>query len=76
MLKKILTSPWTAVLTLVAIVAVVLHQPTFLESVKLRYFDTLITSKAVQTTNIVTVNIDEASIDKYGQWVLLQTTHT
>ena len=68
MLKKILTSPWTALLTLVAIVAVVLQQPTFLESVKLRYFDTLITSKPVQTTNIVTVNIDEPTIDKYGQW--------
>jgi len=36
----------------------------------LRYFDTLITSKAPTDNNIYTVNIDEASLDKYGQWPL------
>ena len=44
MLKKILTTPWTALVTLAVIVFYALQQPTFLESVKLRYFDTLITS--------------------------------
>jgi adenylate cyclase len=33
-------------------------------------FDTLITSKEVTVNNIVTVNIDEATLDKYGQWPL------
>ena len=68
MLKKILTSPWTALVTLSIIVFYALQQPTFLESVKLRYFDTLITSQPEQQTTIATVNIDEASLDKYGQW--------
>lgn len=67
-LIKILTSPWSALVTLTVIVAVTLQQPTFLESVKLKYFDTLITSNPIQTTNIVTVNIDESALDKYGQW--------
>ena len=67
-MKKILTSPWTALITLTVIVYVTLQQPTFLESVKLRYFDTLITSTPEQQTTIATVNIDEASLDKYGQW--------
>lgn len=67
-MKKILTSPWTALVTLAVIVFFALQQPQFLESVKLRYFDTLITSIPEQTTNISTVNIDEASLDKYGQW--------
>jgi adenylate cyclase len=67
-MKKILTSPWTALVTLAVIVFYTLQQPTFLESVKLRYFDTLITSTPEQTTTITTVNIDEASLDKYGQW--------
>ena len=67
-MKKILLSPWTALITLVLVVAIKLSNPTFVESVKLRYFDTLITSKAPTANNIVTVNIDEATLDKYGQW--------
>ena len=39
-LKKILLSPWTAIVTLLVIVSVVFSGPTFVESVKLRYFDT------------------------------------
>jgi adenylate cyclase len=38
--------------------------------VRLRYFDTLITAKAPTENNIYTVNIDEAALDKYGQWPL------
>ena len=70
MMKKILLSPWTALLTLVLVVGIRIADPTFVESVRLRYFDTLITSKAVTVNNIVTVNIDEATLDKYGQWPL------
>ena len=70
MLKKILLSPWTALLTLALVVGIRIADPTFVESVRLRYFDTLITSKAVTVNNIVTVNLDEATLDKYGQWPL------
>jgi adenylate cyclase len=70
MLKKILLSPWTALLTLALVVGIRVADPTFVESVRLRYFDTLITSKEVTVNNIVTVNIDEAALDKYGQWPL------
>jgi len=70
MLKKILTSPWTALITLVLIVGVRVADPTFVESVRLRYFDTLIIAKEPTVNNIVTINIDEASLDKYGQWPL------
>jgi adenylate cyclase len=69
-MKKILLSPWTALITLVLIVGIRVADPTFVESVRLRYFDTLITAKAPTENNIVTVNIDEASLDKYGQWPL------
>jgi len=67
-LKKILVSPWTALITLALIVAVVFQGPTFVESVRLRYFDTLITNQKPTQNNIYTVNIDEATIDRYGQW--------
>ena len=70
MLKKILTSPWTALLTLALIVSIRIADPVFVESVRLRYFDTLITNKAPTANNIYTVNIDEAALDKYGQWPL------
>ena len=70
MLKKILISPWTALLTLALVVGIRVADPTFVESVRLRYFDTLITQKEPTFNNIVTVNIDEAALDKYGQWPL------
>jgi adenylate cyclase len=65
---KRLLSPWWALLTLVLIVAVYASNNTFLESVKLRYFDQLILSKAPTENNIYTVNIDEAALEKYGQY--------
>jgi len=67
-LKRILVSPWTALVTLGILVYVIMQGPTFIESVRLRYFDQLITSQPRVSNNIYTVNIDEATLDKYGQW--------
>jgi adenylate cyclase len=69
-MKKLLLSPWTAALTLLLVVMVRIQDPTFVESVRLRYFDQLITSQPAKQNNIYTVNIDEATLDKYGQWPL------
>ena len=68
--KKVLLSPWTAILTLALIVGIRVADPAFVESVRLRYFDTLITAKEPTLNNIVTVNIDEEALNKYGQWPL------
>ena len=70
MLKKLLLSPWTALLTLALVLSIRIADPSFVESVRLRYFDTLITASATTPNNIYTVNIDEAALDKYGQWPL------
>ena len=67
-MKKILLSPWLALLTLALLVGVRLVDPSFMESVRLRYFDTLVTGKTATENNIYTVNIDEKALDKYGQW--------
>ena len=67
-LKKLLVSPWTALLTLALILSIRIADPVFVESVRLRYFDTLITAKAPTENNIYTVNIDEDTMAKYGQW--------
>ena len=65
--KKILVSPWTALLTLALILSIRIADPTFVESVRLRYFDTLVTSKAPEPIGVSVVNIDEKAIEKYGQ---------
>jgi adenylate cyclase len=69
-LKKILISPWTALITLALVLGVRIADPNFIESVRLRYFDTLIVSKEATENNIYTVNIDEDSLTKFGQWPL------
>ena len=68
MFKKILTSPWTALITLVLVLSIRIADPVFVESIRLRYFDTLITSKAPETIGVSVVNIDEKALEKYGQF--------
>lgn len=67
-LKKIIISPWTALFTLALVLGIRIADPSFVESVRLRYFDTLITAKEPTQNNIITANIDEAAISKYGQF--------
>jgi len=61
-------SPWTAIFTLILILTIRVADPKFVESVRLRYFDTLITGKTATQNSIFTVNIDEKSLEQYGQW--------
>ena len=68
MLKKIITSPWTALITLALVVGLRVADPTFVESVRLRYFDTLVTSKATEVIGVHVVNIDEKALERYGQY--------
>jgi adenylate cyclase len=68
MLKQILTSPWTALLTLALVLGLRIADPAFVESVRLRYFDTLVTSKPVEVTGVHVVNIDERTLEHYGQF--------
>ena len=67
-LKKSLVSPLWALFTVAVLAAVMSSNTSFLESIKLRYFDQLITSKEPTVNNIYTVNIDESALDKLGQW--------
>jgi adenylate cyclase len=75
MLKKILTSPWTALITLTLVVALRIADPTFVESVRLRYFDTLVTSRAPETIGVSVVNIDEKALERYGQFPFSRDTY-
>ena len=68
-MKKInIFNPWTALITLAILIGIQFQNPIFLESIKLRYFDTLITSQPEIQNTIHTVNIDESALEKYGQF--------
>ena len=67
-MKKILLSPVWSVLILVALTWLMFANPSFVESLRLRYFDTLIVNQEPVNNNIYTVNIDEASLEAKGQW--------
>ena len=67
-MKKILLSPWAALVTLALVVGVRFADPAFVESVRLRYFDQLITSQPAMDIPVHTVNIDEPALNKYGQF--------
>ena len=75
MFKKILTSPWTALLTLAIIVGLRVADPVFVESVRLRYFDTLVTSRPAEIIGVSVVNIDEKALEKYGQFPFSRDTY-
>ena len=66
--KKLLLSPWTAILTLVLLTFIRIQDPSFIESVRLRYFDTVITSKPTVQSQIHIVNIDDKTVEQKGQF--------
>lgn len=74
-MKKLLLNPWTALVTLALVLLVRLWDPSFVESVRLRYFDQLITSQPAVDIPVHTVNIDEATLEKYGQWPFPRGTY-
>ena len=67
-MKKLL-SPWTALITLILLVSIRIADPSLVESIRLRYFDTLITNKEPTVSKqIHVVNIDDEFIQKEGQF--------
>ena len=68
MVRNILLSPIYSVIALVLLSWTFYANFNFVESLRLRYFDNLIVNQEPVLNNIYTVNIDEATINKYGQW--------
>ena len=68
-MKKILLSPWLALLTLFLLIGLRISDSSFVESTRLRYFDTLIAgTPLVEQSQVAIVNIDDATIKQYGQY--------
>jgi adenylate cyclase len=74
-MKKILLSPWLAVVTLALMLGIRLADPSFVESVRLRYFDQLVTAQPAEVIPVNTVNIDEEALEKYGQFPFPRATY-
>ena len=73
---KRLLSPWFALLTLAILIGIRVSDPSFVQSVRLRYFDTLITSKPVtQSKQVHVVNIDDKTIERLGQFPFPRTQY-
>jgi adenylate cyclase len=65
---KRLLSPWWALITLGILVYAFANPSNFLQSIKLNYFDQLIVNQEPVENNIYVVEIDDAALDKYGQY--------
>ena len=76
MIKKVLTH-WTSSLFTLAILAIIgFSNPDFKEIIKLKSFDFLLASEEQSfSEEIVIVEIDEATIDKYGQYPFSRTQY-
>ena len=66
-MRKILFSPIWAVMMLGLFAWLYVVNPSFIESMRLRYFDQLIVSQEIVPNNIYAVNIDEEALNQYGQ---------
>ena len=67
-MRKVVFSPIWSLLVLGILSYLFYINPSFIESIRLRYFDQLIVNQQPVENNIYTVDIDEATIDAYGQW--------
>ena len=67
-MRKVVFSPIWSLMVLGVLSYLFYINPAFIESIRLRYFDQLIINQPVVENNIYTVDIDESTIDEYGQW--------
>jgi adenylate cyclase len=73
--KKVLLSPWLALITFAVLLVVKLSDPYMVESARLKFYDYLMLGSPTQSEQIVTVNIGEKAIEKYGQWPFPREVH-
>ena len=74
--KKVLLSPWLALFTFAVLLVVKLSNPYLVESTRLKFYDYLMLGSPQQSEQIVTVNIGEKAIEKYGQWPFPREVHS
>jgi len=66
--RAILLSPWLALITFSILLTIKFVNPTFVDAVKLKFYDTLMVNKPIQSEQIILANISEKTLEKYGQY--------
>lgn len=74
-IKKVLLSPWFALLTFGIFFAVKISDPYLVEATRLKFYDYIMIDKPKQSEQIVVINLGEKSIEKYGQWPFPREVH-
>jgi adenylate cyclase len=74
-IKKVLLSPWLALLTFAILLSVKVTDPFLVESARLKFYDYLMIDTPVLSEQIVVANIGEKAIEKYGQWPFPREVH-
>ena len=74
-IRKVLLSPWLAIITLVLLGGVKLADPFMVEAVRLKFYDYLMIGKPVQSDQIVVANISEQTLEKFGQYPFSRDTY-
>ncbi len=68
-IKKILLSPWLALLTFGLLIGLKVSDPRLIESTRLNFYDNLMVSEQqVVSNDVVLLNISEKTLEKYGQY--------
>lgn len=74
-IKKVLLSPWFALLTFGILFAVKISDPYLVEATRLKFYDYIMLDKPKQSKQIVVINLGEKAIEKYGQWPFPREDH-
>jgi adenylate cyclase len=74
-MKKLLLSPWLAVITLFLLLCVKFSDPYLVQSLRLKYYDYLMLDTPKESEEVVLLNIGETALKKYGQWPWPRKTH-
>jgi len=74
-LKKVLLSPWLALLTFTLLLVVKLSNPYLVDAMKLKFYDYLMLGKPIHSEQIVIANIGERALEKYGQYPFPRDTY-
>ena len=74
-LRKVLLSPWLAILTFALLLVVKLSNPYLVDAMKLKFYDYLMLGKPVHSEQIVIANIGEKALAKYGQYPFPRDTY-
>ena len=75
-MKKILLSPWLAIITFALLLTIKISNPFLVDAIKLKYYDYLMRGPAKQSEQIVIANISDKTIEKYGQYPFPRETYS